>query len=123
MAAGAGFSFGPASDRSGSWRLATAWATERQPLHSGGSTVHGMSGVVRIEEACSASDELLAAVRGLVSQLSSSARPPTSEDLVELVGSPACRLLIARDGDDQGGTSKCPGRRTWSARQNRDPFG
>jgi ribosomal protein S18 acetylase RimI-like enzyme len=51
----------------------------------------------RIEEATTTSDELLAAVGGLVAQLSSSAPAPDAQRLREIVASPASRLLLARD--------------------------
>jgi ribosomal protein S18 acetylase RimI-like enzyme len=57
-------------------------------------------GAVRVEEATAASTELTAAMDRLVGQLSSSARAPTAEELQELVDSPATRLLVARDEDD-----------------------
>lgn len=63
--------------------------------------MHGVRGGLRIEEAREASENLLLTVRELVRQLSTSAQPPTSEDLDHLVSSPACRLLIARGDDDQ----------------------
>ena len=52
---------------------------------------------VRIEEVGAVSDELAAALAGLVAQLSSSARPPSRAELEEIAGSPATRLLLARD--------------------------
>jgi ribosomal protein S18 acetylase RimI-like enzyme len=51
----------------------------------------------RIEEAATASEELLAAVGALVRQLSSSAPAPDAQRLREIVSSPASRLLLARD--------------------------
>jgi hypothetical protein len=55
---------------------------------------------VRVEEATAASAELTAAVGRLVGQLSAPARAPTAEELQALVDSPATRLLVARDDDD-----------------------
>jgi ribosomal protein S18 acetylase RimI-like enzyme len=55
---------------------------------------------VRVEEATAASAELTAAVGRLVGQLSATARAPTAEELQALVDSPATRLLVARDDDD-----------------------
>jgi ribosomal protein S18 acetylase RimI-like enzyme len=52
---------------------------------------------VSIEEAASASEELLAALAGLVAQLSASAPAPDAQRLREIVASPASRLLLARD--------------------------
>ena len=54
---------------------------------------------VRIEEVTSVDPELVASLRGLVAQLSTSALPPTDEHLQEILDSPATRLLVAR-GDD-----------------------
>ena len=54
---------------------------------------------VRIEEAAVASEDLLAAVAGLVRQLSSSAPSPDAHRLREIVASPASRLLLAREED------------------------
>jgi len=51
----------------------------------------------RIDEATAVSDELVAAVAGLVAQLSASAKPPDAARLRALVASPASRLLLARD--------------------------
>jgi ribosomal protein S18 acetylase RimI-like enzyme len=53
--------------------------------------------VVRIEEATQLDDELMAALLGLLPQLSKSATPPTKAELSELVASDASRLLLARD--------------------------
>ncbi len=44
-------------------------------------------------------DEIVHAFQRLVPQLSSSSRPPTREELAEIVTSPATVLLIARDPD------------------------
>jgi ribosomal protein S18 acetylase RimI-like enzyme len=54
---------------------------------------------VRIEEVTSVDAELVASLRGLIAQLSSSASPPTDSDIREIVDSRATRLLVAR-GDD-----------------------
>jgi ribosomal protein S18 acetylase RimI-like enzyme len=54
---------------------------------------------VRIEEVTGGDAELVASLRGLIAQLSSSAAPPTESDIREIVDSPATRLLVAR-GDD-----------------------
>lgn len=64
-------------------------------------TVWGVPDGFRIEEAQEPSEGLLAAVRSLVAQLSKSADAPSSRDLSELLASPASRLLIARDEDQQ----------------------
>jgi ribosomal protein S18 acetylase RimI-like enzyme len=52
-----------------------------------------------VEEAGSVTAELAGAVGVLVGQLSSSAAPPTAEELAEIASSPATRLLLARDAD------------------------
>src|SRR5262249_35295017 len=56
---------------------------------------------MRIEEAPAVPPDLAAAIGRLVGQLSSSASPPTVEELRGLVDSPAARLLVAynEDGD------------------------
>ena len=56
---------------------------------------------VTVEVATEVTDEVVEALALLVPQLSSSSPPPTAEQLVEIVGSPATHLLIARD-DDSG---------------------
>lgn len=55
---------------------------------------------MRVEEPTAASTQLTAAMGRLVGQLSSSAGAPTAEELREVVESPATRLLVARDEDD-----------------------
>jgi ribosomal protein S18 acetylase RimI-like enzyme len=52
---------------------------------------------VRIEAAQTLTEELLAAVAALLSQLSRSAAPPDAAALELLLRSPAVRLLVARD--------------------------
>ena len=54
-------------------------------------------GAVTVEEARAADDELCEALVRLVPQLSSSAPPPTMEELREIVSSPATTLFVARD--------------------------
>jgi len=54
-------------------------------------------GTVTIEAARVADDELCAALVRLVPQLSSSAPPPTLDELRRIVDSPATTLFIARD--------------------------
>jgi len=51
---------------------------------------------VHVAEATVVDDELLSAWAALVSQLSSSAPPPTREELAEVVSSPATTLFVAR---------------------------
>ena len=52
---------------------------------------------IRVEEAREVSEELEAALGRLVGQLSSSASPPSREELAEIAASDASRLLVARD--------------------------
>jgi ribosomal protein S18 acetylase RimI-like enzyme len=56
---------------------------------------------IEVSEETSGSVELLEAVQHLVHELSSSASAPGASDLEEIVGSPAARLLVARDGERQ----------------------
>ena len=56
-------------------------------------------GDVQIEEVASCSAEIVAAVGGLVGQLSSSAPAPSAAQLDALVASTATRLLLARDAE------------------------
>src|SRR5690349_18833903 len=58
-----------------------------------------MAGAIRIEEATEISDALHSVVERLVRQLSRSSPGPSPAELEELVGSRACRLLLARDAD------------------------
>lgn len=58
-----------------------------------------MTGGIRIDEATELYDGLLDAVERLVRQLSRSSPPPSASELEELIGSPACHLLLARDAD------------------------
>lgn len=55
--------------------------------------------MIEVSECTTVDDELVEAMARLVPQLSSSAPPPGTERLSEIVGSDACHLLIARDGD------------------------
>lgn len=50
-----------------------------------------------VDECLEVTDEVVAAMEALVPQLSSSSPPPDRERLGEIVGSPACHLLLARD--------------------------
>lgn len=52
-----------------------------------------------VTPATTVSDELVAAFARLVPQLSSSASPPTREDLEEIMASPATTILVARDDE------------------------
>jgi ribosomal protein S18 acetylase RimI-like enzyme len=54
---------------------------------------------VTVEEATTVTDDLRAAVRRLVPQLSRSAAVPGDRELAEIVDSPASILLVARDAD------------------------
>lgn len=51
-----------------------------------------------VEEVTTLSDEVLTEIRRLLPQLSSSAPPPTAEELREIVDSPATVLFVARPG-------------------------
>ena len=53
-----------------------------------------------VTRATTVSDELVDAFARLVPQLSSSASPPTREQLEAIVGSPATTILVARGDDD-----------------------
>jgi ribosomal protein S18 acetylase RimI-like enzyme len=55
-----------------------------------------------VEEVTSASDDVLAALRRLVPQLSRSAEPLAAADLEALVGAESTRLLVAGDGTPAG---------------------
>jgi ribosomal protein S18 acetylase RimI-like enzyme len=52
-----------------------------------------------VETVTEVTPELVDAFARLVPQLSTSSPPPTEEQLREIVGSPACTLLVARDDD------------------------
>ncbi|HVA43422.1 MAG TPA: GNAT family N-acetyltransferase [Acidimicrobiales bacterium] len=54
---------------------------------------------VQVSEVISVDEELVEAWRRLTPQLSSSAPPPTAEELAEIVDSPATVLLVAREED------------------------
>jgi ribosomal protein S18 acetylase RimI-like enzyme len=54
---------------------------------------------VRITQATTVSDGLVAAFARLVPQLSSSAQPPTRDELEAIVSSPATTILLAEDDD------------------------
>jgi ribosomal protein S18 acetylase RimI-like enzyme len=55
--------------------------------------------VVAIEVCTQVTDEVVDAFARLIPQLSSSSPPPSRDELQELVDSPACTLLLAREGD------------------------
>ena len=55
---------------------------------------------VRIEEVTTVDDELVAAFKLLIPQLSSSNPPPPADELQAIVDAPDSRLLIARDERD-----------------------
>jgi ribosomal protein S18 acetylase RimI-like enzyme len=55
--------------------------------------------VVRIEQATVVSDGLVEAFARLIPQLSSSATPPTRDELEAVISSPATTLLLALDED------------------------
>ncbi len=52
-----------------------------------------------VEEATSASSELVGSLAALVPQLSSSAPPPSAQEIEAMVASPATVLLVARLGE------------------------
>ena len=54
---------------------------------------------IRIEEARAVSSELVDALARLVPQVSTSARPPTEDEIATIVSSPVTRLFLARDED------------------------
>ena len=59
-----------------------------------------MTGEVRIEEATELHDGLPEVVERLVRQLSRSSPAPSAAELKEIIQSPACHLLLARDADE-----------------------
>jgi ribosomal protein S18 acetylase RimI-like enzyme len=56
---------------------------------------------LRVEEATDAAVDVEDAVRRLLPQLSESPEPLLAQDLEEIVTSPATRLLVIRDDDDE----------------------
>ncbi len=56
--------------------------------------------MIHVTEIVEVNDDLLAAFARLIPQLSSSAPPPSADELAEIVTSPATVLLVARDTDD-----------------------
>jgi ribosomal protein S18 acetylase RimI-like enzyme len=56
-----------------------------------------VEGVLRVCAVHEVSDDVMEAVQYLVPQLSSTAGPPSRQDIEDMVGSPATTLLIARD--------------------------
>ena len=56
---------------------------------------------MHVTQATRVSDELVEAFSRLVPQLSSSASPPTREQLDAMISSPATTLLLARDDQDR----------------------
>lgn len=59
-----------------------------------------MADEIRIEEVTEPFDGLVSAMAALVSQLSRSSPAPSASEIEEIVRSPACHLLLARDADD-----------------------
>lgn len=51
-----------------------------------------------VEEVTALSADVLEGLRSLLPQLSSSAPPPSADEVGEIVGSPATTLFVARDG-------------------------
>ncbi len=62
----------------------------------------GVPPLITVDRATDVTDELVAAVARLVGQLSSSASPPTRQELDAIVASPATTLLLARAGEPDG---------------------
>ena len=60
---------------------------------------------MEIDEVTAVDDDLVAAFRVLLPQLSSSAPPVTAEDLTAIVDAPATTLLVARDEGRVVGTT------------------
>jgi ribosomal protein S18 acetylase RimI-like enzyme len=58
-----------------------------------------VAGQIRIEEATELYDGLPEAIERLVRQLSRSSPAPSAAEIEEIVRSPACHLLLARDAD------------------------
>src|SRR5690242_5900712 len=58
-----------------------------------------MVGETRVDEVTEPFDGLVEAMGVLVRQLSRSSPPPSAAEVEEIVRSPACHLLLARDGD------------------------
>jgi ribosomal protein S18 acetylase RimI-like enzyme len=56
-----------------------------------------MADAIRVEEATNVFEGLPEIVDGLVRQLSRSSLPPSIDELKELIASPTCHLLLARD--------------------------
>lgn len=61
-----------------------------------------MGDAIHIEAVEAADEEILESLARLVPQLSSSASLPTAEQLREIVESPCCTLLVARDRRREG---------------------
>jgi ribosomal protein S18 acetylase RimI-like enzyme len=59
-----------------------------------------MTGEVRIDEATKPHDGLAELIERLVRQLSRSSPAPSVAELDEIIQSPACHLLLARDADE-----------------------
>jgi ribosomal protein S18 acetylase RimI-like enzyme len=58
-----------------------------------------MPAEIRVEEATEMFDGLVPAMAGLVGQLSRSSSAPSPDEVEEIVRSPACHLLLAREPD------------------------
>jgi ribosomal protein S18 acetylase RimI-like enzyme len=58
-----------------------------------------MPGEIRVEDVKEPFEGLVPAMAALVRQLSRSSPPPSAAEVEEIIGSPACHLLVARDGD------------------------
>jgi len=66
-------------------------------------TTSASDGIV-VEEVTAVTPDVVAALQGLIPELSSSAPPLTERGLTEIVDSPATVLLVARDGPDVVGS-------------------
>jgi ribosomal protein S18 acetylase RimI-like enzyme len=62
-------------------------------------TTIGAMQIAEVANVADVDDDLITAFERLVPQLSSSSPAPSERDLVRIVGSPASRLLVARDDD------------------------
>jgi ribosomal protein S18 acetylase RimI-like enzyme len=56
--------------------------------------------VLSVAQVTEVTDDVVAAIVGLLPQLSTSAPPPTAETIREIVSSPTTVLLVARDEDE-----------------------
>lgn len=83
----------PGRDEPGAQGDSTGRGRTQEERNAGDPTVSGCT----VEECTEVTDELVAAMGHLIPQLSSSSPPPGRERLAEIIGSPACHLLLASD--------------------------